>query len=301
MKVWSALFNVVALVLITIWLSITLTMQDRYDDAYASIALKLKTEYATEAAIYTYVGNNVFWVDTYAAMMCNGYRMQDSQLNRDRVIDSIDAAIFVSNSSVEALRKNRNLNGYSVQLIPIAYDYSPTEKVMMDAFGDKVKYYRSTDKTLIEASNLDELQYILCGLGTYINVDDLKANKRVELARAINRALLTSYVGMNDTVQRTAYIPVDKMEELGINNVFGKTLIIIQKDFRKWDDRTITTAGYEKVEREWIVGFIENGIKYYCKPDEVPAGISNAPGNKLFKDIYEAAAAGYVPATHHFK
>ena len=301
MKASSAVFNIIALVIILLWLSIDLTEQRSYEDAYNSLALKIKTEYATEAAVYTYVGNNIFWADTYATMMCNSYNMQDSQLNKDRVLDSVDAAIFVSNSSVEALRKNPSLQTYSVQLIPIAYEYSPTEKVMMEAFGDKVKYYRSTDKLLIEASTLDELQYILEGLGTTIDVAELQRNKRVELARSVNRALLTSYVNMNTEVNRVAYIPVDSIDELGINNIFGKTLIVIQKDFRKWNKRIITTAGYEKVEREWVIGFVENGIKYYCREDEVPAGLGNNIGNKLFKSIYEAAEAGYVPATHYFK
>lgn len=301
MRIWQALFNIIGLVLIVFWLSISIRQTNQFDDFYASAALKAKTEYATEAAIYTYVGNNIFWVDTYGAMMCNEYNMMESKTNQDRIFDSVDAAIFVSNSSVEALMRNKFLKEFSVQLIPIVYNYSATEKIMMDAFGDKVKYYRSTDDLLIEATNLDELVYVLNNWSIHINMDDLKADRKIELTKIVNKALLTSYLRMNETVDRTAYIPVDMINEFGINDIFGKTLIVIQKDFRNWNKRMITTAGYEKVERTWTIGFIEGGIKYYCREEEVPPGLVNAVGNKLFKNIYEAAAAGYVPATQYFK
>ena len=301
MKVGTALINIIAIVFVLIWFSITITQKEQMDDFYYSNALKIKTERAARAAMWNYIDNKLFWLDTYETMMCNSYNMAETKISKDRIIDSVDAAIFISNSTVETLLSDPEIQDYNVKMVPIVFDVSSNEKIVVDLFSDKIKYLNTTNDLLAEANDIDELQTMLAVRGIVIDKDDILRRKMIEATEIINKSLLLSYRSMNIDVEHISYLPVKDIEALGINAIKGRSLIIVQKDFKRWHDRIITMAGYKKIEREWIVGFIENGVKYYCRSKEAPESIANAPGNKMFKSIYEAAEEGYLPALQYMQ
>lgn len=299
MRVWQALFNIIGVVFIVAWLGISIEQITEMDAFYTSSALKVKTEYACEAATYRYSANKAHWKDTYTAMMCNQYNIGASENNRNVILDNIESAIFISDNTIEYLTKSVAQDKFIVKIVPTAVKLTETSSIVLSLFEDKAIYVNdSLDK--YEGQDLNQLKIIMSNLGVNIPAEELEAKKEVLKASLINEALLRSYVGLSDDVDRVAYIPVKTVEKLGINSVEGKTLIIIQKEFEDWKDNMITTAGFTETEREWILGFVENGVKYYCRADEAP-DVGNAAGNRLFKNQYEAAEAGYLPATHYMR
>lgn len=295
MKTWYTVFNILGVAVILIWLGITIKTQDELQSFYDAQALKIQTEYATEAALYTYSANDVYWLDTYKIMMCNQANMGSNNEAVNRVLDSTSAAVFVSEESIEYLTRNTEKDKFECEILVSKKDID-AGYVILNLFKDNITFIKKDSLDTTKANNIEELRTALAVKNININsdLDSIKKYRKIYNTETINDALIRSFVGMNDTAERVAYIPVFSIEELGINSIEDKTIVVVQKDFAKWNNNIITTAGYAKVERDWIVGYVEDGVKYYCNESEAP-DVKNKEGNKLFKTIYEAADAGYIP------
>lgn len=300
MKYVHAVFNIIALAIILVWLGISVKQYHELNEFYSAQAMKVKTEYSSSAAMYEYINNKAFWVDIYQNMMCLNYDLALTQDSYDKVLDSVASAIFVSDQSIELLTLSSARNKFTTQVISNTWDMSANEVILFDLFNDRVTYMNKDTLFEMEAIDIYQLRDVMSEYGVTIPVALIESRKKIIKAELINKALLQSYMALDISADRVAYVPVNTIEQFGINDVKGKTLIIVQKDFNKWNKNIITTAGYLKTERDWVVGWMEGGIKYYCMSDEAPT-IANQAGNRMFKTVYDAARAGYHPALQYFR
>ena len=126
------------MVLILYWLEISIVQIDEMQDMYDSHSLKMKTEYATEAAVYRYSANKAHWKDVYTAMMCNQYDIGQTEQNENIILDNVAAAIYISDNTVEYLAKSKGQDAFIVKLEGASYEIGNGEEIIMNLFDSRV-------------------------------------------------------------------------------------------------------------------------------------------------------------------
>lgn len=298
MRIGMAFVNVIGAVLLLIWLNITYKAVDKYDEFYYASAMKIKAEYASEAAFACYNSNDTAWLDTYCVMMCNMYDMGTSEENKDLIKGTIAAACYFGESHYEVLEAGH----FNYKVALYSYKYEANDQLDINLFlgKDRVRGIDKVNLISYDVNDVDELIRVMGSSAGTVDTAYIKKYKPVIMAKIINNALKKSYSELSYSEDRLGYIPVFNTEN-GLNAIEYPSIIVVQKSLSHWQDTVISMAGYRREMRKYLVGFIEDGVKYYSRQEEAPDNWVNTPGAKMFRTIYEAAEAGYVPATHRFK
>lgn len=120
-------------------------------------------------------------------------------------------------------------------------------------------------------------------------------NRRVsdEIAYAVDNANKT-----NQNWRHSFFIPTQLSPLSGVNPIKGPSLIVLVQNV---DLRTVrpisgfSIAGTRIERARMVVGYIRNGIKYYCYADKAPSldKVQDNEMKEFFTNVNDAAKAGY--------
>lgn len=325
MRVWASICNIFAVFLILAWMLICETQYVTYDKDYDTAVLKVATDYASEAAICVSMSNSETLgtdymsidnvtitsgkvLDIFCEIMCMCYDMPASEINKMVVEDAIAGSVICTNDGYyEALPTKEGLSftvkkPYTLNLgeIEALNDNDVTLAVRLGKDSGMVVKNKSNGVTTVY-KDYDTLNSTLRAYGfSGIDVTKFENVQRVLTANKINDALTYSaeQIG-NYRMDRNyrIYIPAYGTSS-GINSIDGPTIIMLMRgtDFTgKAESTRITMSGYRIVEIDYVVGFEEDGVKYYCYEDQVPDAYVGSTTTYYFKNVYEAAKKGYIP------
>lgn len=322
MRVWAAICNIIGVFLILYWMLICELQYNTFEKDYDTAVLKIATDYASMAAIDTAmvnsetIGTDYLSIDNvtitsgkvldiFCEVMCMCYNMPASDLNKKIIEDAIAGAVICTNDGYfEGLPTAEGLNfvvkkPYTINL----KDYMGVNStVAVKLNGDSGIVVKNQGDGISSAyADLSILNNILYTYGqAAIDTEEFKRLKQILVAVKINNALTYSAERIN--AYRTdrdyrIYIPAYGTDG-GINSVKGPTLIMLMRgsDFSgKAESTNITMSGYEITEILYVIGFEEDGVKYYCYEDKIPEKYIGLDTTYYFDDVYEAAMKGYIP------
>jgi hypothetical protein len=92
------------------------------------------------------------------------------------------------------------------------------------------------------------------------------------------------------------YLPYETTE-LGVNPISGPSALVFLNNATyasRYSIDAVNVGGYRAQQRQYIVGFTKNGVKYYCYAKQLPDSAGLTVEN-YFETMLEAAKAGYAP------
>lgn len=325
MRAWSAISNMYAVVLIFFWILIAETQFNIYQQEYDTQVLKTAVGYASKGAMdialvsSENISNDYITIEsveiepqkvleTFTDIMCTAYDMYASKTNIRLVEDAIDGLILCGMDGYYIAEPTDDGLIFSIKM-PYAINLKNVSSINVDAtislnLTNETGLIINNAKTapisgqFISFENLNDVAINLDIFG--LDIPELTRLKPVLIAGVINDALTKSAEEITAYRQdRTfrVYIPGYGTEG-GINSVDGPSLIAIMRgtDFTgKADNDEVKMSGYRVIKPIYVVGFVENGIKYYCYETQVPAAYQGASTNYYYKSVFEAAANGYSP------
>lgn len=329
MKVWSAIFNMIAIVIIAIMLIVFYNIEEtnvrQFEEARLAQAIDYSVEGAFRAAVatdsigtdYTNGGleevqlNPSQIMDTFYNLVCLNYNMVSSVENKGKIENSVATAVLCG------------IDGYYV-LESVEVDSNPLDVVIGGEYKLKWGYKRpylvySQNNSRLFAANLVNEKTLEYQVGqSYISRQSFNSDKGEDaglpptgLSRAIvdnaisklitediNYAIHTRNINSTENKMRSFYLPSgDTMT--AINQIKSPSLILIFQDstFLNGYDINICSVGGARVKvRSSVIGFQIAGdsTKYYCyagqQLDETGVTVLDR-----FDTLHDAAMAGYHP------
>jgi len=322
MKVWGAIFNIIAvLIIITITMSMSQFIRISRRD-FDQERLNISVTYATEAMFRESlkvqdIGLDYFHedmidispgnsLDTFLELMSINYGLSNSQENSELLLNNINALILLDSSGF-----------YTLQLVQD--DTTPQDNIMGREFAFrwsvKIPYMKTVGNTTVALSTGREGWASITTGGTILaqegednplGLTDLQINSTIReqikeniIAEASKRELDTGIFDNLITIPFTQTITgVNPLDPPGI------LLLMSGGGYASVDDiSAVSVSGFKVRERNNIVGFIENssGRRYYAKQGQLDPGRINIPGPSgymildYFNNMREAAEAGFFP------
>lgn len=329
MKVWSAIFNFIAVWVIVIMLGVFYNHIDVIQTDYDTAVLRQVIEYAGEAAFntavvqngdidmdYTKLGNVSLnpseSLKVFEDIVCLSYGMSISDENRAHIESYIPSAIMCAYDGyyiTQLMDDNIAELQWSVK-IPYTMQAS---KIVGGLKRDYTVALRIDSEGIIVIDNntpngLVE-RYKEYGLGiegagfanSVLNKDIVRAKINTTITDALSYSIakVSEYRGGKNY---RVYLPADTTFS-GINTINGPSLIILLNggDFAgKAKVSEAAISGFKVIARNWVVGFTDHtGKKWYCYESQLTEGLVNSGGivvnDKPFSTVGEAAEKGYYP------
>lgn len=314
MKIWGAIFNLIAIVIIVMLLgafyNITTTLDRDFDTQLFNQAVEYATESAFRSAIehsdvgieYSDINNSELntgkILDKFSTMMCLNYNIALSDYNKKQVIYSVAAMALTTGDGYYILETRRGDYNNSTEYVkhwslkrPYIYDYSGTRKYALNVLTKKAISV-DADGTI----NNVYVAYPLSGGADMVLVNDI-------VTKAIMTEIKNNNIN-NDEIDFRFLLP-SKTSADGVNPMNSPGLIVLvnSMDFvSKEKISVVSVSGYKVVAQEYIIGFrdMTNGRLYYCYENQMNEEDINTRYvvDNYFKTKREAAEMGYSP---HFE
>lgn len=320
MKTWYGIFNIVALGLIMIMMSIFYTQTDTMKKEYDTHRLNIAITYSAEAAFmetlnvgdvnlsYTNMSdvilNPTYCLEIFESMMCLNYGMSDNEENRLYIESCIPTALLACN------------DGYYITLLSdvSTYDESTQKEIgfkwsmklpyTVECPNGEIAVSLNSQKWIKATKNNDGTLSLLYG-NNYADSAVSGLLTRDLVKRSINTTLTNAIARNIDLVSTlrgdsnyNIYLPA-KQTSSGINGIISPSLLILVQgaDFSgeaKVEEAVI--AGLKTIKKVRIIGFIDyDGNQRYCYEGQLPKNLQDNVEN-FYNSTEEAALAGYVPS-----
>lgn len=305
MKAWSAIFNLIAVMMLifmlVIYLNYTKVIRRDFDQARFNQAVEYATEGMFQKTIevedidtdysdmYAVEINPSDSLDIFESIMCFNYNMSPSEENKKHIENFMPTAVLSTNDGY-----------YIAQWIEDhGLHWSLKYPYYID-IGDKsytVNLHREKWMSGTEAGNFKVS--VGSGYESGITMEEVltAANNQ------INLAMISEIERKNDngnTFNFKFFLPSETTER-GVNPIQGPSVLLFMQgvDFASTERmNSIAVSGYKTVNRANVVAFIENGRKFYCyesqmDPNLISLGVYDIVDT--YRTIEDAALDGYSP------
>lgn len=346
MKVWSAIFNLIAVVIIAIMLIVINNIENTNRRQFEELRLAQAVDYAVEAAFRSAVSadsvgtdyannelNNIHLnhskvLETFSNVLCLSYDMSSSEENLKKIEDCIPTAALCAIDGyyiLEEVEKDDDTESPEGKKV-VGEDYGLL-------WGPKRPYLLTCDN-IVFAVNLvtEDLTGVwktvdggggIMALDSFANPEDVNTQlgtldgiaiptdeefrrlKRQAISQCITEDM--NYAIHTRNVQRTKnklnafYMPSSSGAQTTINSIESPSLLLLFQDstfLNGYDIDVVSVSGYRVKMRSFIIGFTQNGVKYYCyagQQKDKNGNYVNVNVDRKFDSFQEAAEAGYNP------
>ena len=174
-------------------------------------------------------------------------------------------------------------------------------------FTPKLPYtYKVNGKTI--SLNLAATSYIEVEGNSMVKKEGIPQglNSKDDVVREINKTIQEKVAyaieSRNeltvDKSENSFFLPAGLTSITGANPIRGTAVLAIVQNVNLSTIKGISTysvATNEITDRRYVVGYYDNGIKYYAYADSLPAEIVSNENNQIFITAKQAAEAGYFP------
>ena len=351
MKVWSAIFNLIAVVIIAIMLIVINNIENTNRRQFEELRLAQAVDYAVEAAFRSAVSadsvgtdyannglNNIHLnhskvLEIFSNMLCLSYDMSSSEENLKNIEDCIPTAALCAIDGyyiLEEVEKDDDTETVEGKKV-VGEDYGllwgPKRPYLLtlDISDDDDKavlslslindgftaVYRNSSVApnimeLDSYPNPDEANKVLGTMGITVPTDEeFKRLKRQAISQCLTEDM--NYAIHTRNIQRTKnklnafYMPSSSTAQTTINSIESPSLILMFQDssfLNGYDIDVVSVSGYRVKMKSFIIGFTQNGVKYYCyagQQKDKNGNYVNVNVDRKFDSFQEAASAGYNP------
>lgn len=327
MKIWSALFNMIAVILI-LFLSIayfntTRVLERDFDQARLNLAVEFATRAMFEKTLeiedlgmdYTELGNvqinSSDALDIFTSLMCINYDMSTSEENKRHIENSIASAVLASSDGfyITQLVKDDTIKGDGLVGDSRVLRWSPkipyyvhvNNKTYAINFVEQT--YASVNPHKNGASNDSTSIMIPTTPGYPLSITDRIALQSVN--NQIVDTILNEMKISNDnrkSVDYKFYLPVETTAK-GVNPIDGPSVLVLMQgvDFASSQRlNALSVSGYKVVKKINVLGIREKatGRRYYCYETQIPFDkIDDYEVEDYFSTIRDASldARGFTP------
>lgn len=313
MKVWSAIFNFIAVILIAFMLIIFYRFDVVHTKQFEEQRLRHAMDYATEAAFRQTLGiddlgmdytdlenikiNPSLALDTFKNIICLNYDMAPSKENFAHIESFIPTGVLFTNDGyyiLEEVEKSENEYGLHWSMKrPYLLEQVSEGKLYLYALNI---YSQAWSRVDFDGGVEDGLSYENTGL----------TRSKVELGisdiinQDINYMIYTRNIVDRPGEKMPMFYLPSNTKSIIMNTINKPALLIMMQNVDFACEYLIDAAsvGGSSVDRKKVVvGFIENGIRYYCYEKQLPESLFGA-SIEFFDTQALAVEAGYTP---HFE
>lgn len=326
MRVWSSIVNIIGVVFLAFLLLMFYNMDNIIDKQFEEMRLRYALDYATEAAFMSTLEvydigidyddmeavniNPSYCLDTFKTLICMSYDMSLSDENFSMLENYIPVAVLMCNDGFyvaqmkEVDDRQDNISGGNYELRwnmkkPYAYKKDMTSTVT--EANPLYSFNLHSDKwtSVFPKDGSIRIQHGE-SLPEGISRDDISrgiTNRVTEEMNCVIRERNKLNNSKSKSVDSVFYLP-SNLTASGINTIDRPALLIMMQnvDFAGKGEtiNAISLGGVKTERKKVVVGFIEDGVMYYCYEKQLPE-------NKLdlvidfYDDVEEAADAGYYP------
>ena len=322
MRVWSSIANIIAIALasflIIVFYQMDVIMAKQFDELRLRYALNYASEAAFMSTLEVYdVGidyvdmeavtiNPSYCLDTFKSLMCLSYDMSLSEENFAYIETFMPVAVLLCNdgfyvASIEEINDLEDGNhggNYGLHWNmkkPYNYVVKPDKPISATNPLYSITLHSEKWSSVYETNGQVRITYgeeYPAGLSkqTILNAVNNKITEEIRVA--INKRNMVN----SNPWKTTFYLPSD-LTASGINNLNRPSLLIMLQgaDLGRGGKIDAVSVGGVKTERKRIVvGFTQNGIKYYCYEKQLPESMLENV-EEFYDDVEDAARAGYKP------
>ena len=318
MKVWTSLFNYIAIFLIILLFPCYYSLSKSLDKEFDQIRLDYQVDNATEALLYSaisvdnieldYINPDAIIVspgtaiDMFCNIMCFGYDMQPTAANKNAIESSICAMVLSDEYGyyIAELVEDDTSPSNGVPFMDYTLRWSPRIPYYYMQNGNKITFSYSYDPLITAKSTATSN-------GSAIYVDKVPVDKddttHTDLIKArINSQISASIESEIDRRNKDKgfdfkfYLPYETTT-MGVNPIEGPSSLVFINNATYASNYTldsVNVGGYMASQKQYIVCFNENGIKYYCYQQQLP--IDKYGSIVTYCDTQrDACDLGYVP------
>lgn len=322
MKVWSSIANIIAVLiasfLILVFYQADTIMAKQFDE----LRLRYALDYATEAAFMStlevydigidYVDidavniNPSYCLDTFKSLLCLNYDMALSKENFSYIENFIPVAVLLCNDGFYVAQlqemddlKDGNIGGnYALHWKmkkPYTYIKEPELNISENNPLYSVNLHSEKWTSVFEKGGSVRIGY---GETFPVGINRNKVTTSVtnKITEEIRVAIEERNKMNSKEWDNTFYLP-SELTASGVNNLDRPALLVMLQgvDFGKGGEVNAISLGGVKTERKKVVvGFTENGQRYYCYERQLPEDMLENVEN-FYDDVEEAAMEGYNP------
>lgn len=305
MKVWSAIFNLIAVMMLVfmlvMYLNYTKVLKRDFDQARLNQALEYATEGMFQKTIevedidtdysdmYSVEINPSDSLDIFECIMCFNYNMSPSEENKKHIENFIPTAVLSTNDGY-----------YIAQWIEdYGLHWSLKYPYYIDIGDKSYTVNLHTEKWMSGTESGQFKVSVGTGYESGITMEEAvtAANNQ------INLAMINEIERKNDngnTFNFKFFLPSETTEK-GVNPITGPSVLLFMQgvDFASTERmNSIAVSGFKTVTRANVVAFIENGRKFYCyesqmDPNLISSGVYDI--RDTYRTIEDAALDGYSP------
>ncbi len=311
MKIWAAIFNVFAVLILIVLLAIYRNVSITSEKQFNELRLKQAVEYSAEAAFWStletedisieYQDMNAVVINPYRSLevfeelMCLNYNVPPSSENKKHIESFIPVAVLACN------------NGYYITSLE-EIDTTPTNGVAGKEYGLKwsiKKPYTIVNGITTYAVNMSNNTWTSARQdGSNLIIEDgVDLFDKDTIIRTINNQITKDMQYQIDKINANKksseikfYLPMTQTTS-GVNPITKPSFMIFVQGVdiastKKLD--AINVSGSRTIRKKVILGFTVGANNYYCYEGQLPEAL--IPNIKEFyTSIEEAAANGYYP------
>ena len=328
MKVWSAVFNLIAVLIIAVMLVIFNKIESVNARQFEELRLAQAVDYAVEAgfrsAISTdnigtdYVAGGLQEVqlnptevmDTFYNVLCMNYDISVNEENKKKVEESVATAVLccvdgyyllesmeVDNDPNDVLIGREYGLRWGIKLPFIVYSENNSRIFAANLVNEKTTEFIQ-NSNLVYRLTFDEQVEEMNNVATDLSREKVDTAISKLITEDINYAIHARNLDSTGKKIRSFYLPSSETVT-AINKVKSPSLILIFQDstFLNGYDIDIASVGGVRVKvKSSVIGFTIAGRtgKYYCYAGQ-QLGESGVTITDRFDTLHEAAVAGYIP------
>lgn len=316
MKVWSAIYNFIAIFLLIILIPSYYTYQKSLDKEFDQMRLDAAVDNATKAMMYAstsvdnieldYINEDAIVlspgksIDMFDTVMCFSYDMDPTEANKNAIETSVCAMVlsdeygfYIAQLVEDDLTPNNSVKGKDYVLrwsTRTPYGYT-------DADGNYNTFSYSYYPLLtMSAGGTATLKKIA------IDKDDDTVNRQI--IQYINEEISKSIEAEIDRRNKSNsfdfkfYLPTETTA-LGVNPIKSPSCLVFLNNASyasNYKIDAVNVGGYKAVSRTYILCFTYGGQQWYCYSSQVPPEmLNNIRVDDKVSTMKEAVDKGYAP------
>ena len=325
MKAWSAIFNIIAVMVLILTLVIFQNMVKVYERDFDQERLDYAVEFATRAMFdktieiedidldYTDLGNiqlnSSDALGTFTDIMCLNYDMSLSEENKLHIESTIASTALAGNNGFYVLRwvtnRTKDANGtFTEEQLnrwspKIPYFVNANDRVYAVNFVEQ-RYASINNYTGNEGKFSDDL--VVPSVSGYpLSLTQSEVMKNVN--EQVTNTMLYEMRKRNPNMDVSAYkfyLPVETTVK-GVNPIDGPSIMMVLHgvDYASTQKMSaLSVSGYKAIKKVNVLAFreIATGRIYYCYETQIPTTrLGEFEMENYFGKIEDAAKAGYKP------
>lgn len=317
MKVWSAIFNLFAVVIMMFIAVMQLYTYKTYQRNFEQARLNLTVDYAAEAAFKTTINSNdngldytnmnniginpSNCIDIFDRLICYNYNLSVSDENYKAINNSITAMVLSADDGYYIAQTVYDTTRGSTDGEQYGLHWSTKQPYMLER-NNKIYLVNITNKTFKIVDKSNGWSESTKKLGDSVIGDSLSVNEAMQV---VNDSITNSIIQEinQKSLSGSAFeykfqLPIQTTKS-GVNPIKGPGLIVLMNKatfMTSEDIKAISVSGYQTKEKTYIVAYRENGKKYYCYDGQLTKDeLSSSLIDNYYSTMQAAAKAGYYP------